>query len=103
VILGLGRGENAIRTIGGRPMRTEDYAAAVPRLRQLIAGESVPAPGGEMRIRWASQRVPVMLAASGPRNLRLAGALADIVLIHPGSVGGSVRWRPPLGCCLLCN
>ena len=21
-------------------------------------------------------------------------------LIHPGSVGGSVRWRTPLGCCL---
>lgn|GEM_PF-4588902 len=21
-------------------------------------------------------------------------------VIHPGSVGGSLRWQPPLGCCL---
>jgi alkanesulfonate monooxygenase SsuD/methylene tetrahydromethanopterin reductase-like flavin-dependent oxidoreductase (luciferase family) len=92
VILGLGRGDNAVLTIGGKPMRTAEYAEAVPRLRALVAGEPVIAGGTEMRIRWAAQRVPIMLAASGPRNLRLAGALADIVQIQVGVQPEVVGW-----------
>ena len=33
-----------------------------------------------------------MMAATGPKNLRLAGALADIVMVYVGVDETSVRW-----------
>jgi hypothetical protein len=35
-------------------------------------------------------------------SLTYTGMLSDnpVLMIHPGSLGGSVRWRPTLGCCL---
>src|SRR6185503_88620 len=44
------------------------------------------------RIRWADEHVPIMLCATGPKNLRLAGALADIAMIYVGVHPASVRW-----------
>ena len=96
IVLGLGRGDNAIRTIGERPMPTSEYAEIVPKLRALMAGEAVPTGSDEMRIRWAAQSVPIMLAASGPRNLELAGRLADIVQIQVGVHPNAVRWAVSL-------
>ncbi len=92
VILGLGRGDNAIRTLGLDPVPTAQYAELVPRFRQLMAGEAVDAGGAEASIRWAAEDVPIMMAATGPRNLRLAGALADIVQIQVGVEEASVCW-----------
>jgi 5,10-methylenetetrahydromethanopterin reductase len=88
VLLGLGRGDNAVRTLGLEPVPTAELEAAVPRLRAWIAGEEVDGT----RIRWSSERVPIMMGATGPRNLRLAGALADIAMIYVGVNAVSVRW-----------
>jgi 5,10-methylenetetrahydromethanopterin reductase len=92
VILGLGRGDNATRTIGINPVPTERFAAMVPEIRELIAGRAVSIGGTEARIRWAGETVPIMLAATGPRNLRLAGSLADIVQIQVGVHPAAVQW-----------
>ena len=88
VLLGIGRGDNAVRTLGLKPVPTDELARTVPLLRAWMAGEE--ADGA--RIRWASERVPIMLGATGPRNLRLAGALADIAMIYVGVNPMSVRW-----------
>jgi 5,10-methylenetetrahydromethanopterin reductase len=88
VLLGIGRGDNAVRTLGLEPVPTAELARTVPRLRAWMAGEE--AEGA--RIRWAEERVPIMLGATGPRNLRLAGALADIAMIYVGVNPVSVRW-----------
>ena len=88
VILGLGRGDNAVRTIGFEPVSLKTMRDVVPRIRELMAGR----PDGEARIRWADEDVPIMLPATGPRSLRAAGALADIVMIYVGVHPASVRW-----------
>ncbi len=88
VLLGIGRGDNAVRTLGLKPVPTAELAETVPKLRAWMAGEE--AAGA--RIRWADERVPIMLCATGPKNLRLAGALADIVMIYVGVHPASVRW-----------
>src|SRR5204862_3972322 len=73
VLLGMGRGDNAVRTLGFKPVPTAELARTVPLIRAWMAGEE--AQGA--RIRWAHAHVPIMMGATGPRNLRLAGALAD--------------------------
>jgi 5,10-methylenetetrahydromethanopterin reductase len=88
VLLGMGRGDNAVRTLGLEPVPTRELEATVPRLRAWMAGEEVQGT----RIRWSAERVPIMMGATGPRNLRLAGALADIAMIYVGVNPVSVRW-----------
>ena len=72
-----------------KPVPTAELAAT----RAAAAGAGWPAtrPRGA-RIRWANERVPIMICATGPKNLRLAGALADIVMIYVGVSAASVRW-----------
>jgi len=88
VLLGIGRGDNAVRTLGLEPVPTARLAQTVPLLRAWMGGEEE----GGARIRWAEERVPIMMPGTGPRNLRLAGRLADIVMIYVGVHPTSVRW-----------
>jgi 5,10-methylenetetrahydromethanopterin reductase len=88
VLLGIGRGDNAVRTLGLKPVPTADLADTVPRLRAWMAGEEADGT----RIRWAHEHVPIMMGATGPRNLRLAGAMADVAMIYVGVHPASVRW-----------
>jgi len=92
VILGIGRGESSVRTLGLQPMKSAEYAALVPRIAALMAGESVGDDDRELRITWANTRVPLMLGATGPKNLKLAGALADIVMLQVGGLPVAARW-----------
>ena len=93
VVLGLGRGDSAVRTLGLRQVSTSRFAEIVPRVRTLLAGEEVETPDATIRMRWATgERVPVAVAATGPRNLRLAGALADIAMPQVGANPAAVRW-----------
>jgi len=93
VILGLGRGDSAVRTLGLKQVATKKFAEIVPRVRALLAGEEVDTDAATIRLRWATgERVPIGVAATGPRNLRLAGALADIAMLQVGANLAAVRW-----------
>jgi 5,10-methylenetetrahydromethanopterin reductase len=72
---------------------TSTLKEIVPKLRDLMAGKSVDVGGHEARMLWAGQPdVPILMPASGPRNLRLAGALADIVMMQVGVNPEACRW-----------
>ena len=48
-----------------------------------------------MHLRWldgAIAGVPIMMSATGPRNLRLAGSLADRVMLYVGVTPEAVQW-----------
>jgi 5,10-methylenetetrahydromethanopterin reductase len=92
VVLTIGRGESAVRTLGLRPATTVRLEEAVRTLRALLAGEPVEWEGQEIRMTWTGPPVPVFLAASGPRTLRVAGRLADGVLFQVGADPRLVRW-----------
>lgn len=93
VVLGIGRGDNAVRTLGLNPVETNKLRDVVPRLRDLMAGRRVDLDGKEIQILWASQKdVPILMPATGPKNLRLAGALADIVMLQVGVNPLAVSW-----------
>jgi alkanesulfonate monooxygenase SsuD/methylene tetrahydromethanopterin reductase-like flavin-dependent oxidoreductase (luciferase family) len=92
VLLGLGRGDSAVRTLGLKQVATAKFAEIVPQIRALMAGEEVVTPAATIRIRWATENVPIAVAATGPRNLRLAGALADIAMLQVGANTAAVRW-----------
>jgi alkanesulfonate monooxygenase SsuD/methylene tetrahydromethanopterin reductase-like flavin-dependent oxidoreductase (luciferase family) len=93
VMLGIGRGDNAVRTLGLEPVATATLGEVVPRIRALLAGETVTAEGLELRSEWnRGTAVPILMAGTGPRNLRLAGRLADVVMIQVGVNPISCKW-----------
>lgn len=83
-------GLDASKPLG--PMRE-----ALELARALLAGDAVRYDGRIFRVRdralaTGERKVPILLAASGPKMLALAGAAADGVLISAGTSVEFVRW-----------
>ena len=65
-------------------------------LRALLGGEEWDFGGGAVSRLRDPVRVPLSMAASGPRNLRLAGEIADGVVLLSG-VSPETLAMPPHG------
>ena len=86
VALGIGAGDSAVETVGNRPSRLAALETAIRAIRQLVSGEEVVLGQDTMRLDWVgSQRIPIIIGASGPRLLRLAGKVADGAIILVGT------------------
>ena len=83
-ILGLGSGDSALYTIGAPPATLAGLEASIVTLRRLTGGEPVEREGRTWRVSRSTRRVPIYLAAEGPRTLELAGRLADGVIVGLG-------------------
>ena len=94
VAVGIGRGDSSVRTMGLPPARTAQLERYVRSLRALISGAATTVDGGEVRLRWLERDpgIPIMMSGTGPRNLRLAGALADRVMLYVGVTPEAVQW-----------
>ena len=101
-ILGLGRSDRTV--VQGRmgiPYTSPLSALeeVVGTIRGLLSGDSVTSNEGQFMLTDARlaiapvrQRVPIYLAAIGPKALRLAGAVADGVLLNAYVPAGYVRY-----------
>jgi 5,10-methylenetetrahydromethanopterin reductase len=94
VALGIGRGDSSVRTMGLPPSRTDQLGEYVRSLRALMAGREAELNGAAVHMRWleGDEAVPIMMSGTGPRNLRLAGALADRVMLYVGVTPEAVKW-----------
>lgn len=94
IALGIGRGDSSVRTMGLPPARTVQLGEYVRALRALLSGEAASLGGAEVQLRWLEldPQVPIMMSGTGPKNLRLAGALADRVMLYVGVTPEAVRW-----------
>jgi len=90
LFLGIGTGDNAVLNVGKSPATVEEFGAAVVAIRDLMAGEPIAVDGHRIVRRWSQQKVPVLMAAEGPRTLRLAGQIADGVVVGVGLTQGSL-------------
>ncbi len=86
VVLGVGSGHSGVVNVGSAPTRAESLGTAVTFMRRLLRGETATweGEGGPASIPWLRGRVPVYVAASGPKALRMAGAVADGVFVNYG-------------------
>ena len=84
-VIGLGRGDSAVRTMGLPPMTVKEFRGALGLIRSLCRGDEVMLNGTRVRFRWLGRPVPVLVAAYGPKVLQLAGELADGVILQLAS------------------
>jgi probable F420-dependent oxidoreductase len=83
LICGIGRGDSAVRIRGARPSNLAALEDAVRIIRGLTRGDEVDVEGAPVRLAWATGGgVPVYVAAYGPKALRLAGRIADGVILQ---------------------
>jgi alkanesulfonate monooxygenase SsuD/methylene tetrahydromethanopterin reductase-like flavin-dependent oxidoreductase (luciferase family) len=75
--LALGRGDAAVRRLGRQPASLDTLRAAVEAVR------SVTLPGGEYHQPWMGDApAPLWIGTYGPRGLRMAGEIADGVVLQ---------------------
>src|ERR671911_116802 len=97
---GLGHGvQDWMEQIGARPASPltllHDYLVAV---RGLLAGETVTARGSyvhltEVALDWPPPKSPpILVGASGPKTLALAGAVGDGTILTAGTSTSRLRW-----------
>ena len=77
-VIGIGRGDSAVRVTNGKPVTVGELRQSVLELKGLVNGESVEYKGNNIRLPWAGEsRTDVMVAAYGPKVLALTGEVGD--------------------------
>jgi probable F420-dependent oxidoreductase len=77
-ICGIGRGDSAVRVINGKPVTLATLRESVEVIRALANGEQANYKGNLLRFPWGgNSRLPIWMAAYGPKALALTGEVAD--------------------------
>ena len=77
-VCGIGRGDSAVRVINGKPVKLADLREAIGVIRALANGQTADYKGTELRLPWnPDSRLPIWVAAYGPKALALAGEVGD--------------------------
>ncbi len=77
-VCGIGRGDSAVRVTNGRPVTLATLRESIAVIRGLANGAAVEYNGSTLRLPWGgSSRLPIWMAAYGPKALALTGEVAD--------------------------
>jgi 5,10-methylenetetrahydromethanopterin reductase len=92
VKLVIGTGYTSASTIGRKPATLTEMRTCITTVRALLAGESADFDGTPGRLGFAARRrIPILMAASGPKAIELAGEIADGALLLVGFNRGIVE------------
>jgi 5,10-methylenetetrahydromethanopterin reductase len=81
----MGTGFTSASTVGRKPATLADMRACIGAIKALLAGETVEWNGAPGRLTFASRRrIPVLMAASGPKAIETAGEIADGAVLMVG-------------------
>jgi 5,10-methylenetetrahydromethanopterin reductase len=97
-VLGVGTGDGTTYTMARTATRLADFEKNVRIIRELVNGRTIHVPAGKERqagdvpLRAGKLPVPVYVAAAGPKALRMAGRVADGVILGPGLESRALQW-----------
>jgi probable F420-dependent oxidoreductase len=77
-ICGIGRGDSAVRVTNGKPVTLGTLRESIEVIRGLANSGQVAHRGSLLQLPWSTgSRLPIWVAAYGPKALALAGEVAD--------------------------
>jgi 5,10-methylenetetrahydromethanopterin reductase len=95
-VLGVGRGDSALFHLGLEPVPVAVLERYLRMLGGYLRGHEVDVDGHPSRLRWLERatqpRVPIDVAATGPRVIAAGARLADRVTFAVGADAGRIRW-----------
>lgn len=83
-VLGIGAGHSGTRNLGIASSGVGDIERGVRFIRALLSGEPASLGEAKAHLPWVEKASQVFVAASGPKTLRTAGAVADGVFVNFG-------------------
>ena len=90
-VLGIGAGNSGTKNLGIGSSKAEALQDGVRFIRTLLAGSRAEYQGASAHLPWVKRAPPVFQAASLPRSLAAAGAVADGVFSNYGLDQSSLR------------
>lgn len=94
--LGLGRGDSALFNIGHEPASPAAFEHYLSDLQAYLSGETLDKSGYPSRLHWLDTdglpKVPVDVAATGPKVIAIAARHAERISFAVGADPQRVRW-----------
>jgi 5,10-methylenetetrahydromethanopterin reductase len=85
MIVGIGLGDSSVETMGMKPAKLSYFEQTMRQLRDLLDGKEVTLETGKIHVLHPCKRkVPIYIAASGPKMLELCGRIADGTIVLVG-------------------
>jgi 5,10-methylenetetrahydromethanopterin reductase len=95
-VLGFGRGDSALTQIGRRPVPVDELESALVAIQGFLRGEQVQLDGVATEITWIADsgqpKVPVAVAATGPRVIEVGARHAERLDFTVGAEPDRVSW-----------
>lgn len=88
--LGIGTGDSAVYNVGLKAATVAQFREALLAIKGFYTGET-RYQGRTVRQVWVKRPAPLYVCAEGPKTLRLAGELADGVIVGSGLTPEVVR------------
>nr|MBA2294538.1 TIGR03842 family LLM class F420-dependent oxidoreductase [Actinomycetota bacterium] len=85
MVMGIGRGDSARRTIGQKPVRVAEFEESLRMIKPLMNGHEVEWNEKRLKFPWVRSElpeIPMWVAGYGPKALGVAGRVGDGVIIQ---------------------
>lgn len=85
MVMGVGRGDSAVRYIGRQPMKVAEFERSLAMIRDFMNGREVRWNDKDLQLKWVREElpeIPVWVAGYGPKALAVAGRVGDGVIIQ---------------------
>jgi len=85
MVMGVGRGDSAVRYIGRKPMKVADFEEALAMVKPFMNGKEVRWNEKDLQLKWVRPELPPIemhVAGYGPKALAVAGRQGDGVIIQ---------------------
>jgi 5,10-methylenetetrahydromethanopterin reductase len=84
-VVGIGLGDSSVETMGMKPAKLSYFEKTIAQMRELLDGKEVQLETGKIHLLHpCKNRVPIYIAASGPKMLELSGRIADGIIVLVG-------------------
>lgn len=96
-MLGIGRGDSSVRSIGEPLMPLATFRRALGHIQALLSGETVTyGEGQQTRMAWLERyglpKVAVSVSATGPKTIEIGARMADRLTLSLGADLERIQW-----------
>jgi probable F420-dependent oxidoreductase len=85
MVMGIGRGDSAVRYIGRQPMKVAEFERSLAMIKDFMNGREVNWNDRDLQLQWVRPelpQIPMWVAGYGPKALAVAGRVGDGVIIQ---------------------
>jgi probable F420-dependent oxidoreductase len=85
MVMGIGRGDSARRTIGQQPVKVAEFERRLAMIKEFMNGREVTWNDKDLQLKWVRPElpeIPMWVAGYGPKALAVAGRVGDGVIIQ---------------------